>query len=250
MIQKNAGVIHANSDLPIYWRGPEIDQGKLPAFFYFALSGSESLHQDPYNQPIVFLKDFPIRCYSFTLPFHGPGHDNQRAIELWSQELMQNPTFLEIFFQKCLTNVFYLIQEGLVDENHMAIGGLSRGGFIATHLAARERRFKYILGFAPMTSLTSVGENKPLEHPWNLLPLVNQLAHQCIRFYIGNRDLRVNTRACFEFIQHLTEAAYLQGHRSPPVELMISPSVGFKGHGTLPPVFKDGVEWLAAKLCS
>jgi hypothetical protein len=232
-------VLDSPSDLPIHVRGPKISEGPLPAFFYFALSGEDSLSLDPYNQPVAFLDGSNIRCFSFTLPFHGPGYDNNNAIDLWMQELNDNPQFLDIFFQKCVSNINYLLQQGIVNAKKMAVGGLSRGAFIAAHLAARDPRLQYILGFAPMTKL---------KQPWDLDLLIDKIVNKQVRFYIGNRDTRVGTQACFDFIHRLADAAYHHGHRSPPIELMINPSVGFKGHGTLPPVFKSGADWLRQKL--
>lgn len=240
--------IETSSNLPIVWTGPDLSKGPLPAFFYFALSGEDSLHLDPYNQPVQFLKGSPIRCFSFSIPFHGPGYDNNQSMDLWKKEFEQNSSFLEQFFQKCLVNIDYLINQNLIDITKIAVGGLSRGGFIATHLAARDSRIKYVLGYAPMTRLRVLEELQGTGHGWDLIDLTDKLTHVHLRYYIGNRDLRVGTDACFDFIQALTESMFQQGQRSPPVEMVIAQSVGFKGHGTLPPTFRDGIDWLKQKL--
>lgn len=234
--------------LPIHMRGPSEDHGPLPAFIYFALSGEESLHLDPFNQPIQFLENLPLRCYSFTLPFHGSGYDNNQAMERWAAEFTHHPLFLEEFLKNCLDNIQYLISQGWIDPNKIAVGGLSRGGFAATHLAAKEPLIQTIVGFAPLTKLMSLEELKIADPSWDLSHLIPKLIDKKIRFYMGNRDLRVNTRACFDFIYQLANEAYHQGYRSPPVELILSPSVGFKGHGTLPPIFKAGADWISQQL--
>ncbi|KIC75296.1 Uncharacterized protein DB42_AK00960 [Neochlamydia sp. EPS4] len=245
---KRKEVIASPTTLPIYMQGEPLAAGPLPAFFYFALSAEESLYQEPYNQPILFLEKFPIRCYSFTLPFHGQGYDSNQALALWMQEFATHPHSFSHFLQSCIKNIEYLIQQGFVDEERIAVGGLSRGAFIATHLAAREPRLKYVLGFAPMTKLSSLEKTNHLEKEWDLHGLIYQLVNKQFRFYIGNRDNRVGTYACFDFIHQLAEAAYQQGHRSPAIELIISASIGYKGHGTLPPIFKEGAEWVKHKL--
>lgn len=242
------GTLQAASNLPIHWIGPDISKGPLPAFFYFALSGHDSLHLDPYNQPVVFLKDSPIRCFSFTIPFHGPGYDNQKAMDLWGQEFLKAPQFLDIFFDQCLRNIDYLIEQNILDIKKIAVGGLSRGGFIATHLAARDPRIKYVVGFAPMTKLRVLEELQDADHKWDLIDQTPQLTHAKIRYYIGNRDLRVGTKDCFDFIEKMTEEMFNNGQRSPPAELIINPSVGYKGHGTLSPVFKEGALWIENQL--
>lgn len=245
---KGNGILETPSKLSVSWTGPDLSKGSLPAFFYFALSAEDSLHLDPYNQPVKFLEGSPIRCFSFTIPFHGPGYENNKSMECWKKEFETNPSFLETFFEQCVAAVDYLINQNLINSQKIAVGGLSRGGFIATHLAARDQRIKYVLGYAPMTRLRVLEELQGVGHGWDLTDLVEKLTHVNLRYYIGNRDLRVGTDACFHFIQALTESMFLQGQRSPPVEMIIAPSVGFKGHGTLPPTFRSGVDWLKQQL--
>lgn len=240
--------IDAPSNLSIFMQGPPVEKGPLPAFFYFALSGTESLELDPFNQPIIFLKDTPIRCFSFTLPFHGKHFDNKTAMTLWAQEFHQNPQFFNNFLSQCIENISYLNEMNLLKKDKLAVGGLSRGGFIATHLAARCKQLTHLVAFAPLTTLSVLEEMKDLAGTYDLIHICDQLIHSKIRFYIGNRDIRVGTKSCFDFIENTTEIFYLNGKRSPDVELIISPSQGYKGHGTLPPTFKDGANWLIDQL--
>lgn len=238
---------------PIYHVGPALSDGPLPALFYFALSGEESLILDPYNQPIAHLIDAPIRKISFTLPFHGEGYVNSQTMHLWAEELNNNPSFLSVFYHKVLGAIEYLVEREIIDPNKMAVAGLSRGGFIATHIAALEPRIHTILGFAPLTSFDRMSEFKDIEMPEHikklaLINLVDQLVCKEVRFYVGNRDLRVGTGACFSFIEALTEASAQKGVRSAPVSLFIYPSIGHKGHGTPPHIFADGAEWAKSRL--
>lgn len=238
------------SGLTIYYKGRDLSEGPLPALFYFALSGEDSLNLDPFNQPVTFLlsKTENMRVFSFTIPGHGHGMENTQAIAFWAQKLTLKEPILEHFFDQAIQNIDYLIDQGWVDPNNIAISGLSRGGFVATHIAARDPRIKIILGFAPLTRLETADEFKEFDQalikPLALMEIVDQLVDKKLKFYIGNRDLRVGTENCFEFIKNLTEQAYQKGVRSPPVELSISPSIGHKGHGTLPSVFEDGIDWL------
>lgn len=240
-------ILSSPVNLPIYCRGPALEKGMLPAFFYFALSGEDSLYLDPYNQPLIPLDSFPVRTFSFSLPFHETGKDYNEAMKTWIAAFTEDTHLTKIFFDQCLQNIQYLIDKGYVDPERMAVGGLSRGGFVATHLAALDPRLKTILGFAPMTKLLGLEHIKEMQS-WNLAHLIPQLVHHKLRFYIGNRDERVSTESCFEFIHQLSESAYQAGYRSPPVELIISPSVGHKGHGTLPPTFTDGGQWIIKNL--
>lgn len=150
-------------------------------------------------------------------------------------------------------NIADLIDDGYVDPDRMAVGGLSRGGFIATHLAAREPRIKSILGFAPLTQLGWMHEwrhqkEASLAKSYDLINTIEKLTGKSLRFYIGNRDLRVGTSACYQFIEMLADYSYSNGYRSPPVDLIITPSVRHKGHGALPHIFQEGADWLKSQL--
>lgn len=236
---------HTYSELPsptslaIHHLGPDLSLKHLPAFFYFSLSGKESLTLDPYNQPAAFLNGKPIRTFSFTLPFHGPEFDNQKGVLRWVEELKENPRMLHDFFDLCHKNIQYLIDKEWIQKDHLSVGGLSRGAFIATHLAAENPHIDKILGFAPLTYLENI-------ESLNLEFLIPKLIGKSLRFYIGNHDTRVGTDSCFRFIKSLADYSFTNGIRSPPVELIISPSVGHKGHGTLPPIFQAGADWILA----
>lgn len=242
------------SKLKIYHKGPGLDQGPLPSLFYFALSGAESLEQDPFNQPVAFLATDPIRVFSFTIPGHGEGLLNPEAMSFWSQEMMQNHNIIAEFVSQGLENIQYLIDQGYADPLHLAVGGLSRGGFVAAHLAANDPRIRIVLGFAPLTKLTYLKEFEGMQNPiaasLNLSNLLDKLIDKKIRFYIGNRDIRVGTEECFQFIHALAEAAYEKGIRSPKTELIIASSIGHKGHGTSIESFKDGAMWVKKELIS
>jgi pimeloyl-ACP methyl ester carboxylesterase len=241
------------SSLPLFYTGPGLEEGPLPAFFYFSLSGEESLCLDPYNQPVAFLHDAPLRVFSWNLPGHGPGYNPHTAVALWAHEIRQGRRLIADFVEEMLKTIQHLIDQHIVDPEKMAVGGLSRGAFIASHLAAKEPRLKTLLGFAPLTDLTRAQEFKELHSidlaSLSLQALANHLIHTHVRFYIGNHDTRVGTDACFAFIDKLSQAAFAHRIRSPQVELFITPSVGHKGHGTLPRIFFDGANWIREHLC-
>lgn len=242
-------VLRSPNAVEIHHLGPGIDQGPLPTLIYLALSGQASLTQDPYNQPAEFFAGYPVRILSFTLPFHGADFDPQKAMSLWAHALRQGTAWFEEFLQACRQNVDELVAKEWIDPQRLAVAGLSRGGFVAAHLAARDPRIGFILGYAPMTRLDVLADFKAFHlHPLDLVHLAPQLKDKAIRCYIGNRDTRVGTAACFAWIQALTEASYAAGHRSPPIELILSPSIGHKGHGTSPQTFRDGILWLKEKL--
>ncbi len=239
--------------LPIYHSGPPLQDGPLPTMIYFATTGEESLSLDPYCQPAVFLADKRIRVISLTLPGHGLELENSKAIAYWATHLAAGDDIITQFTQECRQAIDFLISQDYIQDSHLAVAGLSRGAFIAAHLAAADPRIKTVLGFSPLTRLDTIAEFKQVQQQQliqalSLTHLTEHLADKTVRYYIGNRDTRVSTEHCFAFIQALTEAAYAHKHRSPPIEMVIYPSIGHKGHGTSPNIFLDGVNWLASHL--
>jgi esterase FrsA len=129
--------------------------------------------------------------------------------------------------------------------------GLSRGAFVACHVAAKLSFPIVIMGFSPLTKLSRV---KDLETPHpNVEPLdlnftIPHLIHSKVRFFIGNHDTRVSTLSCAEFITHLAHAAFESGIKSPPIELTIFPSIGYMGHGTPKSIFDIGAHRMMQEL--
>lgn len=238
----------------IDYLGPEISKTPLPAFFYFALSGSDSLELHPYNQPVLMMQDPAIRIFSFTLPGHEENLNKFHAMQYWAERMLEGHYLLEEFFEKVSHAIHWLIEEKIVDSQKMAAGGLSRGAFIATHIAAKLPYIRTLLGFAPLTDLMQLKEFS--EHPelqrrceeLNLTHLTDTLTHVAhFRYYIGNRDRRVGTDACFHFIRALADKSHEKHARHQKIELMITHSIGHKGHGTAPHLFEEGTLW--AKSC-
>ena len=239
--------LNIRKDLTLYHVGPPLENGALPAIFYFALSAKSSLTQDPFNQPIQFLNDKPIRFFSLDLPAHENDKSPHDALASWAQDIANGQDILNPFLENVLEALQYGIDQNLIDPAQVGVAGLSRGGFLASHLAAREPRFKAILEFAPLTDITHskdlhpVAAN-PIIESLNLAHLTDKLADRKIRFYIGNKDTRVDTRSCTELALRLSHASTL---RIPQIELIMSPSIGQMGHGTAPETFRSGALWLA-----
>lgn len=234
----------------IAYIGPDFSMGKMPAIIYFAVSKEESLTLDPFSQPVQFLQGKPLRVFSFTLPCHGEGFDKMHAIQDWADQLKTNPDLFSEFIESCSNEIEALVEEGIIDADHIATFGLSRGGYFATLLAAFNSKIKTILAFAPLTKFSHLHEFQN-GFDYKFIELNNsyqKLLNKELRFYIGNRDERVGTADCFEFIKELTDKVYESGIRSPKVEMVLSPSIGMKGHGTAPNTFQDGINWLLSKL--
>jgi esterase FrsA len=236
----------------IYYRGPDAAEGLLPAVIYFALSAEMSLFTDPFNQPVVEWNQSGMRVFSWDLPFHENDLDPHKAMHEWAKEFSTNPAFISNFMDECLENLEFLESQGLIKFSQTGLSGLSRGGFMAAHLVSRKPQICYLLGFAPLTKPQPLEEfiAYPSLHYEKIAlnTIANKLTHARIKFYIGNCDTRVSTDACYNFIKELTSQAIAQGIRSPQAELVIYPSIGYRGHGTPPKIFFDGAAWLKDQL--
>lgn len=242
------------ADLPlIFHRGPPLIEGIKPSILYFSLSGEESLELDPFNQPVVFLANKGIRVFSITLPAHEGTFPHKHALAEWAKRLEAGHNLIGDFVDTCRRVIDHLIDRAYIDPHHLGVAGLSRGGFMATHLAARDERIATILGFAPPVSLETMKDFQHIgPNAWissfSLENLIPDLLSKTIRFYIGNCDTLVDTPRCFSFIHSLSAAIHQHKRKSPPVELVIHPSIGHKGHGTPPEIFEAGAAWIKAKI--
>lgn len=241
-----------SSSLPLYYLGPDLKEGPLPAIFYFALSAKESLCVDPYNQPALFFQGQPVRLFSVDLPEHGEGLPAPSAIERWATRIQREPAFLEAFIQEMSHAIERLEKGGYLIPEKVAAMGLSRGAFIASLVAAQNPLVRYVLGFAPLTHLGFAKEFQNLSLPpfLSLQTQCDALADRKIRLYIGNRDLRVGTANCFRWMESLVEAAHRKKIRSAPIELIVGPSIGHLGHGTAKETFQQGATWLKQQLAA
>lgn len=239
--------------LSVDFIGPDLGFGALPALFYFALSAHESLSVDPYNQPVVYLSSFPLRIFSFDLPGHGVHLSSQEALRTWAEAFERKDNILDPFVHQ-VTDLIHALEEKLIiAKGKCAAMGLSRGAFIATHVAAKCSPIRAIVGFAPLTKLAFAKElqscsQMQLLEEMDIAHSIPFLLDRSVRFYIGNCDKRVDTRSCFAFIEKLATEMDAMHIRPAQAELIITPSIGFQGHGTSPHTFHDGAEWIAQQL--
>ncbi len=233
----------------LYYTGPPLEDGKLPAIVYFIAEGQESLCLDPFNQPVAFLADKKVRLFSASVPGHEKKGIDAAAMEHWLERLNAGDDFISSFLDPLQEQLTELIDRDIIST--IAVAGLSRGAHIATRLAARDERIKTVLGFSPLTRFdygrfANLAGN-PFVETQHLRYFIPQLVGKKLRYYIGNRDLKVGTEHAFAFIQELTERTYESRIRSPQVELIIFPSIGNTGHGTPPTIFSAGADWIASQ---
>ena len=235
--------VESPNNLNIFFKGPPLEEGPLPAFFYFALSAGDSLETDPYNQPVKLLQKNLCRIFSVTLPGHENNHSPQKAINIWVEKMSKGEEVIPNFIQKLKEAIDYLSPN--FRNGKLAVIGLSRGAFIACHIAAVCPQISHILGYAPLTKLSILKEYKFSNNSFlDLENLASKIYNRKLRFYIGNCDTRVGVEHAFSMIHKLSKAANERKISSPSIELIISPSIGYKGHGTSPETFKNGIEFL------
>lgn len=230
--------------------GPPLEKGPLPTLIYLALSSKDSLETDPYNQPALFMKERGGRVFTLTLPEHEGEKKPQDAIKRWAEIFEKGVDPLTPFIEKARKDIEKFFSNGVFPKEQTAIAGLSRGAFFACHLAAKVKELRTILGYAPLTQLSKSSEFLSLQdiEKFDLIHLREELFDKNLRFYIGNRDKRVGTERCFSLVQALSEEAFTHRIRSSPIEMIIGPSIGYQGHGTLPDVFEDGIKWIYEKM--
>jgi predicted esterase len=250
MKTRTCNPIAVTPNLTLYHTGPALDLGPLPSLFYFAISGPDSLCMDPFNQPVQFLQGQMIRIFSLTLPGHENDLPAKDAMKIWADDLQKGRNCIAEFLDQAEQAVTFAIEEKFADPSKMATAGLSRGGFIAAHLAARESRFRHIACFAPMTRLAKIKEFAHLQdhsiaNSFDLVHLAKDLSDRHIQLYIGNEDTRVGTSECFDFAMSLVKH---KKTRTAPVELLVYPSIGQMGHGTPPEIFQKGANWIAERI--
>lgn len=242
-----------NTPIPLYYLGKDLSEGPLPAVIYLALSAEESLLTAPFNQPVAYLEQFPVRIFSVDLPFHGKGYVSKEALVHWAHEFAQGRDLVTHFLIQLEQSLSHLLSMNVISNNEIALMGLSRGGFLINHLAAMMPSVTTLLTFAPLTKITAGKDFEflsltPLLERLNLSHISEAVCQKNQRIYIGNRDTRVSTDACYEWFRSMVEHAHSKGIRSPHLEMMIRPSIGHQGHGTAKESFEEGASWLIQKI--
>ncbi len=221
--------------------GPPLEERPLPTLFYFILSAEDSLQKEFFCQPVKFLERLPIRIFSMRSPAHENGLSPENAMNVWEERMNNGDPVIPPFIEEVKEAVTHL--KPFIKEGKFAVAGLSRGAYISCHVAAVYPEISHILGFAPLTRFRAA-KNFDLE------TLIPSLYNRSVRFYIGNHDSRVGTEHAFSFIYKLAEEAHKKGVRSPPIEMIIGPSIERHGHRTSPEVFQARADWLKGFLDS
>ena len=235
------------------YRGPDLKEGFAKTFIYFTLSKEESLNLSPINAPVEYLIKKNVRCISFDIPFHKPGIEPNKTMKMLKEACIKDASFLELFLNQIKEKIISFIDQGICHKDKIALGGISRGAFIALQLSKRLALPLPLVGFSPLTHLEALEEFQQLKQIPHLIPFskkstIEKLLGKPLCFYIGNNDRRVFTDEVYQFQKELVELSLKHNIRAPEVETHIFPSVGHKGHGTPENIFIQGASWIDSKL--
>ena len=206
-----------------------------PAPTLFILSGTaaSSLGDAYFRQCGNQLIEKGFLCVSLDLPCHGSEKykDEPEGLEGWAFRIKHGQAFVGEFTSKLSEVLDYLVAEKYSDLNRIGACGTSRGGFIALHWAAKEKRIKCVTAFCPVVKLSVLDEFRGLEQQClvkntDLDISTDKLADKAIWIVIGDQDTRVDTDSVIKFAREVSRAS---GKRS-CIELHVMPEP--RGHET------------------
>ena len=219
-----------------------------PTLFMLA-STIDGVLGDPYfRQCGNELAEFGYLVVSVDLPCHGTQtvEGEPAGLSGWSHRVGNNENIVaecNVRLSKVLDD---LIKTGLTDPERVAAAGTSRGGFLAIHFAAHDRRVKAVAGFAPVTELAALREFRdtqkhPLVAKLSLKNQAEQLAGRPVWIIIGDVDDRVGTHHAIEVASRLSAVAKAKKVAS-NVELHVMSEP--RGHTTPKGASKLAAEWI------
>ncbi|MGI9456452.1 MAG: alpha/beta hydrolase family protein [Aeoliella sp.] len=209
-------------------------------------------HDGYYRQCATFLAPKGYLCVSLDLPCHGREKIAQEAEGLsgWRERVEAGQPLIDSFQTKVAAVLDHLIASGDADPDRIATCGVSRGGFVALHLAAREPRIAATAAFAPVTDLAVLTEFAGAEQ----LPAVKALAlkewadrhaGRPIRLVIGDQDRRVGTDHAIAFSRRVARRAR-EAQLPGALELHVVPEP--RGHAIPVGTFKQAADWIEQQL--
>src|SRR5262249_11989319 len=144
------------------------EKGSKPAatLFFFAGAARSTLLSADFTKCGHHLMKDGVLLVSIDIPAHG--NDVRKGeppggITGWRYRLEKGSDPIRPFAKKVSGVIDHLVKEGYTDPKRLGVVGTSRGGFIASHVAAADPRFRTIVQFAPVTDLLAVREFHGLE---------------------------------------------------------------------------------------
>ncbi len=217
-----------------------------PTVFFLGGGVEESLTEPQYVEAQQELGTGALYA-TIDLPGHGADHraGEPASLHAWRYRLDHGEDIVADAVGRASKVLDYLIRERYTDASKVAVFGTSRGGFVALHFAAAERRIRHVAAFAPVTDLLILREFFEMPNDQRARAIAaNTLAARLldcgIWIIIGSTDHRVSTDRAIEFTRRVIEAAEARGRR-PAIELHIEPT---EGHHVPDGCYAQAARWL------
>ena len=184
---------------------------------------------------------------SLDLPAHGadtrPGENAVNGFDGWGQRIAAGENLADAFGATVGRLLDALTRDQWTDPRRIAIGGVSRGGFLAAHAAARDRRIRAVALLAPVTDLAVVAELQhlaasPLLQALSLTRAAPRIAPTPVWLRISDHDDRVGTAAALAFADALRQGGG-------PIVLEVVPGPGHALPAGSP---EAAAQWLTAQV--
>lgn len=192
----------------------DLDGKPAPTLFILAGTIDGTLESAYFRQCGNELAELGYILVSIDLPCHGiqTSEGHPAGLSGWSHRVGNDEDIVAEANVRLSIVLDDLIKTGLTDPARVAAAGTSRGGFLAIHFAAFDKRVKAAAGFAPVTSLAALSEFRARQdHPLvTKLSLINQaekLAGRPVWIITGDRDERVGTHHAIELASKLSSLA-------------------------------------------
>jgi dienelactone hydrolase len=226
-----------------------------PILFIFAQSLDVMQRDRHYTEPGRILAKHGFLWATLEPPCHGgdvrPGEP--RELLGWRARLEKGEDFVAAWTARASAVLDHLIKEGYTAPSLVAACGTSRGGFLAYHWAAADRRVQGVAGFSPVTDLLAVTEFASLaKHEatrnLSLKCHATKLADRAFWLSIGHDDRRVSTDESIAFARAVMAAALARtpkGKEPPAMELIVGPPAG---HTIIPDAHARAAAWILKQI--
>lgn len=226
-----------------------------PVLFVFALGIEDTLCSPAYNRVGDVLWEQGFACVSLDMPCHGADRRSEEpdGLDGWRSRIEAGEDLIGSFAARSSAVLDRLIEQEQVDPRRVAAWGVSRGGFMALHWAARDRRIGCAAAVAPVTDLLALAEfeGAPKRDAVESLALVHRaddLANRAIWVCIGNNDKRVDTDSAIRFARAVAISASSRG-LEPSVDLHVVRGAEHRlGHLAHLGAQQEAAEWIGSQL--
>ncbi len=228
---------------------PERPAKPKPTLLLLAMAAAETLGQTPYNRIGQRVAAAGWLVVGLDLPAHGadaqPGEPT--GLAGWRARFDRGEDFVADLQWHAADVLVHLVGAGHSDRARLATAGTSRGGFMATQVAAAVPEVRAVVAFAPVADLAALSEFAGVADPARLaaLALARQaaaLANRALWVTIGSADQRVDTDRTITFTRAVTAASVLRGLPL-GVTLQVLP---VPGHASAVAWHEQAADWLLA----